>query len=201
MVYSGTQLVYPTKSIGDIAAATSAPILPLNITKSIQDKGVPPRAQLTLWFANLGRLKTGDLLVDKGIIDAHHALCPFCRLVLESNSHILFTCQFSWGAWMMIFDWSGIRGVLHSRYEDFVIHWRGLWVGRKWKRLCKLILSCMIWSIWYERNKAKFEATTHDLHKFAYVLKIRIGIQAKEILGMVGFSPQDFTNNLKAVLL
>ncbi|XP_057529705.1 uncharacterized protein LOC130808238 [Amaranthus tricolor] len=56
----------------------------------------------------LGKLSTGDFLVDKGIIEPHRALCPFCNQQTESNSHVLFTCGFSWRVWMHMLEWWGL---------------------------------------------------------------------------------------------
>ncbi|CAO2826227.1 unnamed protein product [Amaranthus hypochondriacus] len=98
---------------------------------------------------------------------------------------------------MMILNWWGIKGVFHSQCELFVPSWSGLWIGRRGKKLWNLILSCVIWSLWYERNRAKFEALSPGFQKFAYSLRIRVGIWAKEILEVVGFSPLDLATNME----
>ncbi|CAO2838028.1 unnamed protein product [Amaranthus hypochondriacus] len=52
--------------------------------------------------------------------------------------------------------------------------------GKVWK----LILGCVIWSIWYERNKIKFENKVWDVTLFLHNMKIRLHIWAKELLGI-----------------
>ena len=47
-----------------------APILFKPIINTIWQKFIPPRAQLTIRLTNLEKLKTGDFLVEKGIIDS-----------------------------------------------------------------------------------------------------------------------------------
>lgn len=138
---------------------------------------------MTLWMANLEKLKTGNFLLDKGIIDVQQALCPLCNLVVESNSHVLFTCRFAWGTWMEILKSWGIIGVLHDSCNKFISEWFGLMRSRKWKKLWSLILGCVIWSLWYMRNKVIFDSCELDFHKFMYTLHIRIGVWAKELLG------------------
>ena len=96
--HSGS-LYYPTKSIGTKMFEAQAPILPKPIINLVWQKFIPPRAQLSVWLANLEKLKTGDFLVEKGIIDAQLAVCLFCNIETESNSHILLTCSFSWRSW------------------------------------------------------------------------------------------------------
>src|SRR5688572_5799379 len=117
-------------------------------------------------MALLGKLKTGDSLADKGIIATRYALCPFCRLVTKFIPHVLFSCQFSWRVWMHILDWWGIKGVLHEQCENFVLQWNGLMVGRRRGKWRLMILSCVIWSLWFERNKAEFEEYTPNSNLF-----------------------------------
>ena len=108
-------------------------------------------------MAHLEKLKTGDFLLEKGIIEPQQAICPFCNLEIETNSHMLFTCSFSWGIWMEILNWWGILGVLHKNCGKFCNEWSGLMKGRKWGKLWNLVLGCTIWSLWYTRKKVKFE--------------------------------------------
>lgn len=93
-----TDVAYPMKRIAGKLHSPSppTPILPKSALLNIWKNCVPPRAKLTLWLANLERLKTGDLLVEKGIIDAQQALCPFCNLAMESNSHALLLGVHGW---------------------------------------------------------------------------------------------------------
>ena len=93
------KLCFPVKSIVAQVYDSYAPTLPKTITNIVWQKCIPPRAQLSIWLPNLQKLKTGDLLVEKGIISSQQAVCPFCSLEMGSNSHILFTCRFSWCSW------------------------------------------------------------------------------------------------------
>lgn len=155
---------------------------------------------MTLWFALMGKLKTGDFLVEKGILVAQHALYPFCNLEVESNSHILFTCKLPWGIWMRLLVWWGIKRVLHHDCVCFVDQWNNLLVARKGKKLWRLCLCCVIWSLWLERNRVKFESIILDHDSFLHSLKLRIGVWAKELLGYITFSPHDVIYNLDSML-
>ena len=135
-------------------------------------------------MACLERLKTGDFFVDKQLLDPPQAVCPFCRSEIESNSHVLFTCTFSWRIWMTVLRWGGISGVLPSQCIPFIQSWRRLAPGRRRGKLWSLCLGCVVWSIWFERNKVKFEDRSPDLGLSIYALKIRIHTWAKELLGM-----------------
>ena len=173
---------FQVKCISDMLYESSPPLISKQAVASIWQSHIPPRAQLTVWLAHLEKLKTGDILMEKGIIPPHQALCPLCNIEVESNSHVLFTCPFSWGIWMDLLSWWGIRGVLHSKCQNFCVEWDGLLVGRKRKSLWKLILACTIWSLWYTRNKAKFELIPPDHGKVSLSLKFRIMMWAKELL-------------------
>ena len=93
---------FPIKDIVDKFYESSVAILPKHIINFIWKISIPPRAQLIFWLANLEKLKTIDSIVENGIIDACQAMCLLCRVEMETNSHILFTCHFSWRMWMKI---------------------------------------------------------------------------------------------------
>ena len=66
--HSGS-LWYPVKNIVAKVNEAYAPTLPKPIINIVWQKYIPPRAQLYVWMANLEKLKTGDFLAEKGIID------------------------------------------------------------------------------------------------------------------------------------
>ena len=92
-------------------------------------------------------------------------------------------------------EWWGLSGALHNQFRIFSIEWLGLVKNRKHRKLWGLTLSCVIWSLWFERNKIRFETGITNITKFVYSLKIRIGIWAKEMLGYPGWSSKDVTYN------
>ena len=124
----------------------------------------------------MGKLKTGDYLVKLGIIEPQQAVCPFCNIEIETNNHILFTCRFSWCAWMKILEWWKISGTLHNQCIIFSAQWFGLVKNRHYRKLWGMILGCGIWSLWYKRNKIKFDKGSPNIHNFVFMLKIRINM-------------------------
>ena len=62
--------IFPNKKIVGNFHESSVPILPKMIINSLWKTKIPPRAQLILWLANLEKLKTGDSLFEKNLIDA-----------------------------------------------------------------------------------------------------------------------------------
>ena len=182
-------LKYPTNLIISELWSSFAPSLPKSIASIVWQKFIPPRANLVAWLAIKGKLKTGDMLLQKGIISPLEASCPFCAVSVESNSHILFTCRFAWSVWTEILRWWGLSAPLHNQCSSFCLQWQGLVRGKKNRGIWILILGCVIWSLWYERNRIKFEGKSPNQQKFVGSLKIRLGIWAKEMLEFSSGSP------------
>ena len=91
-------------------------------------------------------------------------------------------------------------GVLNKNCRNFCVEWNGLIKDRKKEKLWKLVLGCTIWSLWYTRNKVKFEwVPPPNQGKASYSLKIRIGVWAKEMLGYGGLSP--LLSNMDGLLI
>lgn len=67
---------YPIQSIVEKVYSNNIPILSPDSISYLWRSFAPPRARLTLWFAMFGKLKTGDFLFEKGIIDQQDALVP-----------------------------------------------------------------------------------------------------------------------------
>ena len=185
---------YPTKAISEIFNASLGSPMPNSFISIVWQKLIPPRAQLTVWLAYKEKLKTGDFLVDKGIISPQNANCPFCRTVLETNTHILFTCRFAWNAWMEILKWWNISAPLHMNFSNFGAQWWGLIDDRKCKGIWILSLGCVVWSLWHERNQIKFDNKSTNFHNFATSLRFRIGTWAKEMMGLSGYPPHVIFN-------
>ena len=102
---------------------------------------------------------------------------------------------------MKMLEWWGMSGVLHNQCGNFSIQWFVLVKSRKHRKLWGLILGCGIWSLWYERNKIKFEMGSPEFNKFVYSLKIRVRIWAKEMLGYAEVVPLDIIYNIDSILM
>ena len=195
LIWNNKELTsYPTKAISAIFNESLGSPMPKSLVSIIWQKFIPPRAQLTVWLAYKEKLKTGDFLVDKGIISPQNANCPFCRTVLETNTHILFTCRFAWNAWMEILKWWNISAPLHMNFSNFGAQWWGLIDDRKCKGIWILSLGCVVWSLWHERNQIKFDNKSTNFHNFATSLRFRIGTWAKEMMGLSGYPPHVIFN-------
>lgn len=59
---------------------------------------------------------------------------------------------------------------------------------KKTPKLWMIIFFCVIWSLLYERNKTKFEESIPDSRIVIYLIKIRINIWAKKVLGHINYN-------------
>ena len=85
----------------------------LNKIEAVADQGVsidklvcsvwvniaPPKVELMMWLALLGRLNTKAMLCRKGIISPQAVHCTFCHTKEEGIDHLLVNCSVSWGIW------------------------------------------------------------------------------------------------------
>ena len=74
---------FHVKSISDKIYKSSSPLIPKQSVASIWQSHTPPRAQLTVWLAHLEKLKTSDILWEKGISNPSRHFAPFAVLMLK----------------------------------------------------------------------------------------------------------------------
>lgn len=58
---------------------------------------------------------------------------------------------------------------------SFILGWKDLLKRKRKVKLWNMILICVIWSLWYERNKINFENCTSNLQKILKLIKLRVG--------------------------
>lgn len=148
-------------------------ILPLDIIKRLWNKGSPPRAQVLVWFVLIGKIKTGDLLLKISLIREDQAYRLFCKIELESIKHVVFNCHVVWQVWMGVCRWWSVSVVLH---EDAIANfraWRALLQGKQKGEWWSMLFFTTIWSLWFNRNKRKFEGTEMDVGMMIEEIKLR----------------------------
>ena len=67
--------------------------------------GPTPHAEILVWFTLQGKLNTRERLAVLKVIPPMAAICPFCHSAVESISHVLFVCDFSWNLWANCLCW------------------------------------------------------------------------------------------------
>ncbi len=82
--------------------------------------------------------------------------CCMCRSADESVDHLFLHCQVARELWSFIFRCVGIDWVLPFRVSDLLFSWWN-WFGKRSSGVWILIPSCLMWTIWRERNNRIFE--------------------------------------------
>ncbi|PKU63786.1 Putative ribonuclease H protein [Dendrobium catenatum] len=106
------------------------------------------------WMARLGKLKTADNLLLRGIQVPLN--CSLCLGNLENHSHLFFSCDFSYYVLKTIlpdFNCFLLRPNLSQTFEFIENSAR---FNKREKNFCFLALSCIIYHIWRERNNRRF---------------------------------------------
>src|SRR5688572_24177079 len=102
---------------------------------------------------------------------------------------------------MKILEWWGVSGVLFNECATFTLTWKSLVPKRCRGKLWYLIMGCVIWSLWFERNKIKFENGSCDPENLVNTVKARVRVLAKELLGLELAPNHDFTYHPEAIQL
>ena len=82
--------------------------------------------------------------------------CCMCRSADESVDHLFLHCQVAKELWSFIFRCVGINWVLPFRVSDLLFSWWN-WFGKRSSGVWNLIPSCLMWTIWRERNNRIFK--------------------------------------------
>ncbi|PKU79143.1 hypothetical protein MA16_Dca000487 [Dendrobium catenatum] len=107
------------------------------------------------WMAMLGKLKTADILIQRGI-DAY-VTCSFCGAGSDCHSHLFFSCDFSFTVIASLLPPLGsflFRPNLLQTFEFFE-EARDFSIGEK--NFCYFTICSSIYFLWRERNTRRFE--------------------------------------------
>ena len=66
--------------------------------------------------------------------------CYMCKAKEETRNHILLHCLKASILWQMVFALFHVQCVMHSFVRGVFLSWSGLLIGKKGKRLGKLLL-------------------------------------------------------------
>lgn len=87
----------------------------------------PPKVKLFVWLAIQDRIWIADRLARRGWPNC--GLCPLCKRVQESGTHILFKCRFTLRLWGLVKDWLHLENIDPASWhlERYVEEW---WTNR-----------------------------------------------------------------------
>uniref|UniRef100_A0A2N9HQY3 DNA topoisomerase (ATP-hydrolyzing) n=1 Tax=Fagus sylvatica TaxID=28930 RepID=A0A2N9HQY3_FAGSY len=114
----------------------------------------PRRVAFFMWTVAWDRILTYDNLRKRGLVLA--GWCCMCKGDDESVDHLFIHCWAARRLWSSVFRAVGIDWVLPNRVLDLLFGWWN-WFGKKISSVWNLIPSCLMWTIWRERNNRTFE--------------------------------------------
>lgn len=138
-----------------------------------------PRHAFVLWMAMRGRLKTTDRI--SKWFNVSSTLCPLCKNVDESHSHLFFKCQFS------KIVWDNLK--LLCKLDDVSCIWAEIVSGISvraanssiWSVVQRLVFGAAVYFIWQERNIRIFQ---NDFRTDETVFKIIVDTVRHKLMGL-----------------
>jgi hypothetical protein len=132
--------------------------------KGIWGVKAPRRLSFFIWTAARGKILTYDNLMKRGHILA--GWCCLCKNHWETGDHLLLHCEIASALWCFVLQSFGIQWVIPATVIDLLFGWYN-WFGKLNSGVWNLVLLCLMWSLWKERNRRIFE----DLEKTLSHLK------------------------------
>ena len=116
---------------------------------------LPPKIKIFAWKVVNHALPVASALHKRKIVDS--ASCSRCKMAWESIGHALFTCKHAKTVWKNTpfrIDFSAAHRMMQG---DYLIHLAGTNTKMDFKSLI-----CVMWCIWYNRNKVLHGGTLKD---------------------------------------
>ncbi|XP_028085475.1 uncharacterized protein LOC114286504 [Camellia sinensis] len=179
-----------------------SPTLPANLKDLIWRNAAPPKVQFLGWLVWKGRIKTTSYLQRIGAINADSDVsCKFCRNELETATHVLLCCPFSWRVWSNIIGWWGVSWVQPGSLTGLFQWWSGFRCKNRLKVLWKILPLAVFWSLWKQRNEITFGDSHVDFKKLCELIKTRIALWFRAYSPSFCYSVNDLVFNLQSVNL
>ena len=107
-----------------------------------------------MWTAAHSQILTLDNLMLRDRLLANR--CCMCCCNEESVDHLLLFCPITHSLWTYMLRLFGIDWVMLGSVVDLLFCWYH-WLGKHNSDIWNLVLGCLMWTIWTERNRRSFE--------------------------------------------
>ena len=118
------------------------------------------RVAFFLWTAAHGRILTLDNLMLRDLPLVNR--CCMCYCFAESVDHLLIHCSVAYSLWVQMLQAFGIQWVMTGSMASLVSCWSN-WLGKFASNIWNMVLGCLMWVVWLERNRRSFEAQERTL--------------------------------------
>ena len=122
--------------------------------KGVWKPKIPKHVAFFLWTAAYGRILTLDNLMLKGCPLANW--CWMCCCDGESVDHLLLHCPVTHSLLTLMIQAFGIHWVMPGLVAGLLSCWHQ-WLGKHNLNIWNLVLGCVMWIVWLERNRRSFE--------------------------------------------
>jgi hypothetical protein len=130
--------------------------------KAIWRVKAPRRVAFFVWTAAWGKILACDNLMRRGYALA--GWCCMCRNGWESGDHLLLHCVVASDLWSAVLQSFGVCWVFPNRIRDLLFEWYNSF-GKHNSEIWNLVLLCLLWIVWRERNQRTFEDVEHPTSK------------------------------------
>ncbi|CAN1807678.1 hypothetical protein LINPERHAP1_LOCUS25125 [Linum perenne] len=114
----------------------------------------------------LGRVLTLDNLQARGFQLPNR--CVLCLSQEESVNHLFICCPFASHILGLISSKLSIPGPLPGEVQPLIEGWKVTNFGNPFRELQKVVLHCVLWNIWLERNNRIFREESVSPHCILY---------------------------------
>jgi hypothetical protein len=119
----------------------------------------PRRVAFFVWTAAWGKILTCNNLMRRGYTMA--GWCCMCRSGWETGEHLLIHCVMASDLWYVVLRSFGVCWVFPNRILDLLSGWYNSF-GKHDSEVWNLVLLCLMWTVWRERNQRTFEDEEHS---------------------------------------
>ena len=136
------------------------------VWKTVWKSKVPSRVAFFVWIVALGNVLTIDNLRRWWILILDW--CCMCKRNGESVDHLLIHSPIAFDLKSMVFTLFGIHWVMPKTVVELLACWQGKFGRHRNFAIWIVVLHCLMWCIWRERNNRHFE----DLERSVSDLKL-----------------------------
>nr|GEV03707.1 RNA-directed DNA polymerase, eukaryota [Tanacetum cinerariifolium] len=107
----------------------------------------PVKVNIFAWKVFLDSLPTRLNISLRGI-DIHSLFCPVCNSVVESTSHLFFSCPVARQVWRKILNWWELDDVVFHSYNDWILWLVNIQLPKKLKEFFEGVCYELWWLVW-----------------------------------------------------
>jgi hypothetical protein len=78
--------------------------------------------------------------------------CCMCKKIGESIDHLLLHCEVAQELWSYVLSQFGVEWVMSRWVSDLLTSWGAVCGGGPTREVWRMVLLCIMWCIWRERN-------------------------------------------------